>query len=105
MNQFNALSTKCHITVRFTGHSRTVGPKCGTCLGTSCQHIPFVGGFWIFTKFVYPCQLGSKKLKILKVNTSNNRNKHKFFLSDKINQCLCYDVEDIIRFDIFNCNW
>jgi len=44
MYQFSALSTEYHITLRFTGHSRTVGPKCGTCLGSSCQHIQFRGG-------------------------------------------------------------
>jgi len=63
MYQFSALSTKCHITVRFTGHSRIVGPKCGNCLGSSSQHIRFGGGCKIFSKFVYPCQLGSKKLQ------------------------------------------
>jgi hypothetical protein len=63
MYQFNALSTKCHITVTLTGHSGIVGPKCETCLGSSCQHKQFVGSFQIFSKFVYPCQLGYKKLQ------------------------------------------
>jgi len=63
MDQFSALSTRCHITVRFTGYSRTVSPKCGACFGLTCQHIQFGGGFQIFSKFVYPCQLGSKKLR------------------------------------------
>ena len=49
--------------IRFTGYSRIVGPRCGTCLKSSFQDKQFGGGFWIFSKFVYPCQLGSKKLQ------------------------------------------
>jgi len=35
-----------------------------------------------------------RNYKITIVNTLNKRSKHKFFVSDNINQCLCYGIEE-----------
>lgn len=46
--QSYALSRKCQITVRFTGHSKIVRPQFGTCLMTSILCVEFGGNFLKF---------------------------------------------------------
>jgi hypothetical protein len=60
--QLYALSRKCLITVRFTGHSKIVGPQFGTCLMTPILCVEFGGDFLKFggplISAVYNCHEG-----------------------------------------------
>jgi len=46
--QSYAMSRDCQITVRFTGHSKIVGPQFGTCFMTSILCVKYGGDFLKF---------------------------------------------------------
>jgi hypothetical protein len=51
------ISSQRQITVRFTGHSRTVGPQYGTCFISPFWRLEFGRGYKMFGKFVGSCQV------------------------------------------------
>lgn len=48
----HALSRKWQITVRFTGHSRIIGPQQGICFILTFMHLELGGDSYIFGKFL-----------------------------------------------------
>jgi hypothetical protein len=48
----HALNRRRQVTVRFTGHSRIVGPQYGTFFMSPVWHLEFGGGFQIFEQSV-----------------------------------------------------